>query len=353
MPRAIFDYTRAVEPASQRGDWKDFLHRIKGKLPKLRRAAELFAAEHRRVSDHTNFQMAAASLTGCVRQIEEILARETSPKRERGIEDKVPRSRFGLARSRPPMVRRKPVIRGPGGTANMTRSMGQEGGVGRPGQAGRWERLAWVLWLLLIVAAVGRRPYITCPPTRLLFGLRRRRSASAARRRPLRRPRPQQPVRLPLQPAHRRRPDAVGIHAGPGRQRPAARRQPSRVSTRLLVVDADGPAPGANTGSPPGCSAPAWPALPSWTCNQPRHHRLYPYCAGGRGRIALEHGGPGGQYGLLSQGLPGGPWPWSWPSFTAAFALRWAAATALCLLLPFCSSARLVGDDTSIGCGGG
>jgi len=74
VPRTIFDCVRAVEPASQRGDWKEYLHRIRGKLPKLRRVAELFAAEHRRVSDHTNFQMAAASLTGCVRQVEEILA---------------------------------------------------------------------------------------------------------------------------------------------------------------------------------------------------------------------------------------------------------------------------------------
>jgi hypothetical protein len=74
VPRTVFDYVRAVEPAWQRGDFKEYLHRIKGKLPKLRRAAELFAAEHRRVSDHTNFQMAAASLTGCVRRIEEILA---------------------------------------------------------------------------------------------------------------------------------------------------------------------------------------------------------------------------------------------------------------------------------------
>jgi hypothetical protein len=74
VPRTVFDYVRAVEPAWQRGDLKEYLHRINGKLPKLRRAAELFAAEHRRVSDHTNFQMAAASLTGCVRRIEEILA---------------------------------------------------------------------------------------------------------------------------------------------------------------------------------------------------------------------------------------------------------------------------------------
>src|SRR5258708_25561890 len=74
VPRTIFDYVRAVEPAHERGDAKEYLHRIKGKLPKLRRAAELFAAEFRRVSDHTNFQMAALSLTGCVRAIEAIVA---------------------------------------------------------------------------------------------------------------------------------------------------------------------------------------------------------------------------------------------------------------------------------------
>jgi hypothetical protein len=74
VPRTIFDYVRAVEPAHQRGDVKDYLHRIRGKLPKLRRAAELFAGEYRRASDHTSFQMAALSLTGCVRHIEEILA---------------------------------------------------------------------------------------------------------------------------------------------------------------------------------------------------------------------------------------------------------------------------------------
>src|SRR5262245_61115052 len=72
--RMIFDYVRAVEPASQRGDAMEYLHRARGKLSKLRRVAEFFAQEHRRVSDHTNFQMAAISLTGCVREIEEVLA---------------------------------------------------------------------------------------------------------------------------------------------------------------------------------------------------------------------------------------------------------------------------------------
>jgi hypothetical protein len=74
VPRQLFDYTRAVEPSYQRRDAADYLRRAQGKLPKLRRVAELFAREHRRVSDHTNFQMAALSLSACVRQIEEILA---------------------------------------------------------------------------------------------------------------------------------------------------------------------------------------------------------------------------------------------------------------------------------------
>jgi hypothetical protein len=74
VPRALFDYCRAVEPAHQRGDAKEYLHRIRGKLPKLRRAAELFAGRYREVSAHTNFEMAALSLRGCVRRIEEILA---------------------------------------------------------------------------------------------------------------------------------------------------------------------------------------------------------------------------------------------------------------------------------------
>ena len=74
VPRTLFDSIRAVEPSYQRKDYADYLRRIKGKLPKLRRVAELLAREHQRVSDHTNFQMAALSLSGCVRQLEEILA---------------------------------------------------------------------------------------------------------------------------------------------------------------------------------------------------------------------------------------------------------------------------------------
>jgi hypothetical protein len=77
VPRMIFDYVRAAEPSFQRQDAKEYLHRIRGKLSKLRRVAEFFSREHRRVSDHTNFQMAALSLSGCVRQIDEVLAAVT------------------------------------------------------------------------------------------------------------------------------------------------------------------------------------------------------------------------------------------------------------------------------------
>lgn len=73
--RTVFDYIRATEPSWQRQDAKEYLHRIRGKLPKLRKAAEFLAENYQRVSDHTNFEMAARSLSGCVRQIEEILAK--------------------------------------------------------------------------------------------------------------------------------------------------------------------------------------------------------------------------------------------------------------------------------------
>jgi hypothetical protein len=79
VPRTLFDYVRATEPAAQRNDTKDYLHRIRGKLPKLRRTAELLQREYRRVSAHTNFEMAALSLTACLCQIEEILAAVQAP----------------------------------------------------------------------------------------------------------------------------------------------------------------------------------------------------------------------------------------------------------------------------------
>ncbi len=78
VPRAIFDYCRAVEPAAQRADWPLYVHRARSKLGKLRKASEFFSANFKRVTDHTNWQMAAASLAGCVAAITEIV--EQAPK---------------------------------------------------------------------------------------------------------------------------------------------------------------------------------------------------------------------------------------------------------------------------------
>ena len=82
VPRALYDAIRAVEPAFQRGDTADYLRRLKGKLPKLRRAAEYFEAHFREFSPHTNFEMAALSLRGVVRQLEEVFeaVEEAGPK---------------------------------------------------------------------------------------------------------------------------------------------------------------------------------------------------------------------------------------------------------------------------------
>jgi hypothetical protein len=72
--RTIFDFIRAAEPSYQRKDAREYLHRVRGKLSKLRRAAETFAAAWPRVSTHTNFEMASRSLAACVRHIDETLA---------------------------------------------------------------------------------------------------------------------------------------------------------------------------------------------------------------------------------------------------------------------------------------
>ena len=77
--RLLYDSIRAVEPAFQRGDLTEYLRRLRGKLGKLRKSAEFFAREYKRASPHTNFEMASASYTGAVRQMEEIFAATQQP----------------------------------------------------------------------------------------------------------------------------------------------------------------------------------------------------------------------------------------------------------------------------------
>lgn len=74
VPRTLYDSIRAVESAFQRGDLTDYLRRLKGKLSKIRRAAEYYNAHFREFSPHTNFEMAGLSMTGIVKQMEEIFA---------------------------------------------------------------------------------------------------------------------------------------------------------------------------------------------------------------------------------------------------------------------------------------
>jgi len=74
IPRLLYDSIRAVEPAYLAGDHATYLRRLKGKLPKLRKGAELFANEYKRVSAHTNFEMASLSFQGAVRKMEEVFA---------------------------------------------------------------------------------------------------------------------------------------------------------------------------------------------------------------------------------------------------------------------------------------
>ena len=79
VPRTLYDGIRAVEPAYQRGDVHTFLRRLKGKLPKFRKAAEYYTAHFKEFSPHTNFEMAALSLQGVVRAMEEIFANVAIP----------------------------------------------------------------------------------------------------------------------------------------------------------------------------------------------------------------------------------------------------------------------------------
>jgi hypothetical protein len=74
VPRTLYDSIRAVEPAFERGDHADYLRRLKGKLSKIRRASDYFSAHFRAFSPHTNFEMAALSLRGVVKEMEEIFA---------------------------------------------------------------------------------------------------------------------------------------------------------------------------------------------------------------------------------------------------------------------------------------
>ncbi len=71
--RVLYDYQLAVGAAWKERNAAEYLKQARKKLAKLRAASAEFVRIQPEVSTHTNFQMAAASLTAAVAEIEGIL----------------------------------------------------------------------------------------------------------------------------------------------------------------------------------------------------------------------------------------------------------------------------------------
>jgi hypothetical protein len=71
--RTLYDFMLAVGGKLGDGQADEYLKQARKKFRKLREATELFVEIQPEVSGHTNFQMAARSLTAAVAEIGEIL----------------------------------------------------------------------------------------------------------------------------------------------------------------------------------------------------------------------------------------------------------------------------------------
>jgi hypothetical protein len=76
--RELYDYMLALGAPLKAGDAAEYLKLAKKKFSKLRQATELFREIQPEVSSHTNFQMAAQSLSAAVTEIGELLANDAS-----------------------------------------------------------------------------------------------------------------------------------------------------------------------------------------------------------------------------------------------------------------------------------
>jgi hypothetical protein len=72
ITRSVFDLCLSVE--SRIGDPPAYIHQLRKKLPKLKKAAAQFALDAPLASDHTNFKQAVISIDGCVRELEAAVA---------------------------------------------------------------------------------------------------------------------------------------------------------------------------------------------------------------------------------------------------------------------------------------
>lgn len=77
--RELYDYMLALGGPLKENDSAGYLKLAAKKFAKLRRATELFVRIQPEVSAHTNFQMAAASLTTAVTEIGQLLATASAP----------------------------------------------------------------------------------------------------------------------------------------------------------------------------------------------------------------------------------------------------------------------------------
>jgi hypothetical protein len=71
IARAIFDTARALETRVDNPD--KYLHMLRKKIGKLRKAADQFRTDAPIASSHTNFQQAVISVDFCIEQLEELL----------------------------------------------------------------------------------------------------------------------------------------------------------------------------------------------------------------------------------------------------------------------------------------
>src|SRR6266550_1522743 len=68
--RTVFDLSRALE--SRLSDPAAYLHMLRKKIGKLRKAAAKFRDDAPRASGHTNFQQAVLSIDACIAELEAI-----------------------------------------------------------------------------------------------------------------------------------------------------------------------------------------------------------------------------------------------------------------------------------------
>jgi cob(I)alamin adenosyltransferase len=77
--RELYDCMLALGPALQANDPSAYLKMARKKLARLRRATELFVEIQPEISTHTNFQMAARSLTAAVAEVARELDAANTP----------------------------------------------------------------------------------------------------------------------------------------------------------------------------------------------------------------------------------------------------------------------------------